>query len=87
LITLGEKWTDSEVHELIQEADADGDKRVNYEEFVNMMVSVLQPNLQRACVTLPVALLEFCCGWTHMLLAGGPTCVSCSARCPPSLTP
>ena len=36
---LGEKLTDDEVDELINEADLDGDKQINYEEFVTMMTS------------------------------------------------
>ena len=36
---LGEKLTDDEVDELIKEADLDGDKQINYEEFVTMMTS------------------------------------------------
>ena len=36
---LGEKLTDEEVDEMIREADIDGDGRVNYEEFVMMMMS------------------------------------------------
>ena len=36
---LGEKLTDDEVDEMITEADLDGDKQINYEEFVTMMTS------------------------------------------------
>lgn len=39
MTTLGEKLTDEEVDEMIQEADIDGDGQVNYEEFVKMMIS------------------------------------------------
>ena len=36
LMSLGEKMTDVEVKELIQETDTDGDGRISYEEFVKM---------------------------------------------------
>ena len=36
--TLGEKLTDKEVEEFMREADLDGDGRLNYNEFVNMML-------------------------------------------------
>ncbi|XP_037637883.1 calmodulin-like [Sebastes umbrosus] len=39
MTNLGEKLTDEEVDEMIREADIDGDGRVNYEEFVKMMMS------------------------------------------------
>jgi len=38
MTSLGEKLTDEEVDEMIREADVDGDGRINYEEFVKMMV-------------------------------------------------
>jgi len=34
---LGEKLTDEEISDMIQEADKDGDGEINYQEFVNMM--------------------------------------------------
>jgi len=34
MVTLGEKLTDDELHEMIREADVDGDGLVNYEGFV-----------------------------------------------------
>jgi calmodulin len=45
MTNLGEKLTEEEVEEMIREADVDGDGQVNYEEFVNMMVSVLYHTL------------------------------------------
>ncbi|XP_043836643.1 calmodulin-A-like [Dromiciops gliroides] len=36
---LGEKLTNEEVDEMIQEADIDGDGQVNYEEFVQMITT------------------------------------------------
>ncbi|KAJ4465041.1 calmodulin-like protein [Lentinula edodes] len=37
--SLGEKLSDKEVDAMIQEADQDGDGCINYQEFVNMMLS------------------------------------------------
>ncbi|KAI9300521.1 calmodulin [Cunninghamella echinulata] len=39
MTSLGERLTEEEVEEMIREADVDGDDRINYEEFVKMMVS------------------------------------------------
>ena len=39
MTNLGERLSDSEVDEMIREADIDGDGQVNYEEFVKMMMS------------------------------------------------
>lgn len=38
---LGEKLTAGELDEMIKEADTDGDGKINYVEFVKMMVSPL----------------------------------------------
>ncbi|ORX46319.1 calmodulin [Hesseltinella vesiculosa] len=35
--SVGEKLTQAQLEEMIQEADTDGDGRINYEEFVKMM--------------------------------------------------
>ena len=37
--TLGEKLTDKELEEFMKEADLDGDGRLNYNEFVKIMLS------------------------------------------------
>ena len=37
LSTLGEKLSDAEIRDLIQDSDLDGDGMINYHEFVNMM--------------------------------------------------
>mmetsp|Transcript_57555 Transcript_57555/g.136901 ORF Transcript_57555/g.136901 Transcript_57555/m.136901 type:complete len:166 (-) Transcript_57555:219-716(-) len=37
MVGLGEKLSDQEVDDMIQEADHDGDQAINYDEFVNMM--------------------------------------------------
>lgn len=39
MTTLGEKLSDEEVEEMIREADIDGDGKVNYQEFVKMMLA------------------------------------------------
>ncbi|KAG6750638.1 hypothetical protein POTOM_045146 [Populus tomentosa] len=40
MISLGEQLTDKELELMIQVADLDGDGRVNYEEFMRMMLAV-----------------------------------------------
>mmetsp|Transcript_33293 Transcript_33293/g.88388 ORF Transcript_33293/g.88388 Transcript_33293/m.88388 type:complete len:149 (+) Transcript_33293:72-518(+) len=37
MVNLGEKLLNSEVDEMIKEADADNDNKINYDEFVQMM--------------------------------------------------
>ena len=37
--TLGEKLSDDEIEQMIQEADIDGDGYINYEEFVRLMMA------------------------------------------------
>ena len=39
MTNLGEKLSEEEVNEMINEADTDGDGQINYEEFVKMMNS------------------------------------------------
>lgn len=39
MCNLGEKLTESEVEDMIKEADVDADGMVNYEEFVGMMLA------------------------------------------------
>merc|ERR1712093_248717 len=39
MTNLGEKLSDTEVEEMIREADTDGDGQINYDEFVRMMMS------------------------------------------------
>ena len=39
LTTMGERLTDAELAEFMREADMDGDAKLNYEEFVKMMLS------------------------------------------------
>ena len=39
MTTIGDKLTDEEVDQMIEEADVDGDGVINYEEFVRMMMA------------------------------------------------
>ena len=40
MINLGERLTDEEAHQMIREADLDGDGLVSYDEFVRMMMAL-----------------------------------------------
>ncbi|XP_059658121.1 calmodulin-2-like isoform X2 [Cornus florida] len=42
MTSLGEKLTDEEVNEMIDEADGDGDKQISYEEFFKVMLAKRQ---------------------------------------------
>ena len=45
MTTMGERLTDEEVDEIIQEVDVDGDQQICYEEFARMVAqSVSQAN-------------------------------------------
>ncbi|KAI8498750.1 PREDICTED: calmodulin-like [Branchiostoma belcheri] len=37
MASMGQRMTDAEIDEMIQAADKDGDGRVNYEEFINIL--------------------------------------------------
>ncbi|KAL4237341.1 hypothetical protein ACF0H5_002059 [Mactra antiquata] len=39
MASLGENLTDDQIDEMIQEADIDGDRQINFEEFKKMMTS------------------------------------------------
>lgn len=45
---LGEKLTDTEVDEMIRQADVDGDGEIDYDEFVKMMMSAYDYGLSSA---------------------------------------
>ncbi|KAG9142735.1 hypothetical protein Leryth_005496 [Lithospermum erythrorhizon] len=40
MTNLGERLTDEEAHQMIREADLDGDGLVSYDEFVRMMMAL-----------------------------------------------
>jgi calmodulin len=40
MATAGEALTDDDIDEMIKEADIDGDRYINYSEFVKMMISL-----------------------------------------------
>lgn len=40
MISLGEKLTEEEAEQMIREADVDGDGRVHYQEFAEMMANI-----------------------------------------------
>ena len=39
MANLGERLTDAEVDEMVREADVDGDGRINFDEFVKVMMA------------------------------------------------
>ena len=39
LASMGEKLSDEEIDEMLRESDPEGDGRINYEEFVRMMMA------------------------------------------------
>lgn len=39
MTNLGKKLTDEEVDEMIWEADMNGDRQINYEEFMKVMIA------------------------------------------------
>ena len=40
MMNMGERLTDEECDQLVDEADIDGDGQINYEEFYLMMTSI-----------------------------------------------
>uniref|UniRef100_A0A0N5AQB5 EF hand n=1 Tax=Syphacia muris TaxID=451379 RepID=A0A0N5AQB5_9BILA len=42
MTTMGEKFSEEEVDEIIREVDKDGDEQINYEEFVQMIAPIVQ---------------------------------------------
>lgn len=44
MTTMGEKFSEEEVDEIIKEVDKDGDEQINYEEFVNMIAPIVAEN-------------------------------------------
>jgi Ca2+-binding EF-hand superfamily protein len=40
MLALGENLSDEEIHEMIVQADLDGDRQINYKEFIKMMRSL-----------------------------------------------
>ncbi len=41
MMNLGERLSDDECDQIVEEADIDGDGKINYEEFYTMMSSVI----------------------------------------------
>lgn len=41
MTTMGEKFSEEEVDEIIKEVDKDGDEQIDYEEFVNMIAPIV----------------------------------------------
>lgn len=44
MTTMGEKFSEEEVDEIIKEVDKDGDEQIDYEEFVNSFASIVHEN-------------------------------------------
>lgn len=44
MTTMGEKFSEEEVDEIIKEVDKDGDEQIDYEEFVNMIAPIVEDN-------------------------------------------
>ncbi|RCN50217.1 EF hand [Ancylostoma caninum] len=41
MTTMGERFTEEEVDEIIKEVDKDGDEQIDYEEFVQMIAPIV----------------------------------------------
>ncbi|XP_047313124.1 calmodulin-2/4-like [Impatiens glandulifera] len=46
MMNFGEKLTDEEVQHMIKEADLDGDGKVNFHEFINIITTTIPPHDQ-----------------------------------------
>ncbi|VDP20611.1 unnamed protein product [Soboliphyme baturini] len=42
MTTMGERFTEEEVDEIIKEVDKDGDEQIDYEEFVQMIAPIVE---------------------------------------------
>merc|ERR1719245_121048 len=47
LLSLGEDFTEQDIHDMIDEADLSGSGKVNFDEFILMMPSNMQENYQK----------------------------------------